>query len=221
MGNGNLPLYKLLGRDLWDNRPVLAKWFWKSLAKWRNEFFADLAKLLILAICVGVGYLVFLYYLGSLWAVFADTPMGNVFATRVSPAIVAAITVVLALDLSHVAFNCVINTLLITVPIGILLKFTGLYRLFFLNHGFSGAIFWGIVCTMASAKMLPIVGASGSLSGNVVIYLLPSISLLVGSFNLSARLVPEFTIVFEFVEFIRERLQIIKIRDLPYDRQEI
>lgn len=191
------------------------------MAKWRNKFLADLGKLIVLVLCVWGGYVVFLYYLQSIWVVFAETPMGIIFATQVSPGIVVVISSVLDLELSEVAYDCVINILLITIPFGVLLKFSGLYRLAYLNCGIIGNIFWGIVCTAASAKLLPIIGSGGDLQGNAAIYFLPTICLLAGSFALSAWLVPEFTVVFQFVEFIRKRLQIIKIRDLPYLRQDI
>jgi hypothetical protein len=221
MNDDCLLLLKLLGRDFRDNWPFWRKKFKASLTKWRNRFLADLSKLIVLALCVWGGYVVFLYYLQSIWVVFAETPMGKIFATQVSPEIVGAIASILDLELSQVALNCVINILLITVPVGILLKFSGLYRLAYLNRGFIGGIFWGIVCTTASAELLPIVGSSVYPKGNAAIYFLPTICLLAGSFGLSAWLVPEFTVVFEFVEFLRERVQIIKIRDLPYDSQDI
>lgn len=221
MSTDNLLLLKLLGRDCRNNWPFWKIKFQRSLAKWRNEFLAGLSKLIVLGLCVWGGFVVFLYYVQSIWAVFAATPMGEIFATRVAPEIVVAITAVLDMELSHVAFACVINALLITIPVGILLKFSGLYRLAYLNRGIVGAIFWGSVCTAASAELLPIVDSSAYLQGNTAIYFLPTVCLLAGSFALSAWLVPEFTIVFQFIEFLRERLRIIKIRDLPYDRQEI
>jgi hypothetical protein len=219
MTGERLLLLKLLGRDFLDNWPTWKNKFLRSMTKWRNRFLANLSKLLVLALCVWGGYVVFLYYLQSIWVVFADTPMGKTFATQVSPGIVAAITGVIAMELPQVAYACVINTLLITVPVGFLLKFSGLYRLTYLNRGLSGAIFWGIVCAAASAKFFPIVGSSAYLQGNALIYFLPSVGLLNGSFGFSAWLVPEFTVVFELVEFLRERVQIIRIRDLPYYRQ--
>lgn len=221
MNKDNLLLLKLLGRDLRDNLPLWRKKARGSLAMWRNLFLADLSKLILLGLCVWGGYVVFLYYLQSLWVIFAETPMGKIFATRVSPEIVIAITAVLNLELSQVAYKCVLNSLLITIPVGIVMKFSGLYRFTYQNRGFSGAIFWGIVCTMVSAELLPIVETSGYLRGNAAIYFLPTICLLAASFCLSALLVPEFTVVFKFVEFLRARVRIIKIRDLPYERQEI
>jgi len=220
MGHGNILLLKLLGQDLLGNRPTLRAIFRKASAKWRNEFLTDLSKLVVLLIFVWGGYLVVLYYLAAAWKVFADTPMGNIFATQVSPGIVVAITAVLDLDLLKIASICVQNTLLITLLIGLLLKFSGLYRLAFQNRGLLGVIFWGAACSTACARFLPIVENSGALPGNAAIYFLPTVSLLVSSVNLSARLVPEFTIVFQVGSYFRERLQIIKIRDLPHDQQE-
>lgn len=191
------------------------------MAKWRTKFITDLGKLIVLALCVWGGYVVFLYYLQSMWVIFAETQMGRIFATEVSPEIGVGITSVLDLELSRVAYDCVLNILLVTVPAGVLLKFSGLYRLAYLNRGVIGNISWGIVCATLTAELLPIVGSSGYLQGNAAIYFLPTICLLAGSFALSAWLVPEFTVVFQFVEFLRERVQVIKIRDLPYDRQEI
>lgn len=221
MSDESLLLLKLLGRDFRDNWPVLKNKLQRSLAKWRTKFLTDLGKLIVLALCVWGGYVVFLYYLQSMWVIFAETQMGRIFATEVSPGIVVAITSVLDLELSRVAYDCVINILLVTVPAGVLLKFSGLYRLAYLNRGVIGNISWGIVCAAVTAELLPIVGSSGYLQGNAAIYFLPTICLLAGSFALSAWLVPEFTVVFQFFEFLRERVQVIKIRDLPYDRQEI
>lgn len=221
MSDDKLLLLKLLGRDLRDNWPFWQKRFQGSLVKWRNKFLADLTTLVVLGGCVWGGYVVFLYYLQSIWAIFVETPMGNIFTTQVSPEIVAAIVGVLDMELSKVAFECVINILLITVSIGVLLKFSGLYRLAYLNRGFIGNVFWGIICSIASAELLPIVGSAGYLKGNFALYFLPTICLLVGSFGLSAWLVPEFTVIFQFNDFLQERVQIVKIRDLPYPRQEI
>lgn len=220
MENGKLMLLKLLGRDLQDNGPALRAEFRKSLAKWRNEFLTELSKLVVLVVCVWGGCLVGLFYLAALWKVFADTPMGNIFATQVSPGIVVAITAVLDLDLSQIAYECVRNTLLITLLSGPLLKFTGLYRLAFQNRGLIGVMFWGAAYSAVCAVTLPLVAISEALPGNAVIYLLPTVCLMTSSVNLSALLVPEFTIVFQLRGFLRERLQIIKIRDLPYDRRE-
>jgi hypothetical protein len=216
----DLLLLKLLGRDFRDNWPSWKIKILGALSKWRNQLLIDLSKLLVLALCVWGGYIVFLYYLQSIWLVFAETPMGQIFATRVSPEMVTAITDVLDLELSQVATSCVINILLITVPVGVFSKFLGLYRRTFLNRGFMGYLFWAGLCTALSAELLPITEGS-ALQGDAAIYFLPALGLLAGAFALSARLVPEFTVVFEFAAFIRERSKIIKIRDQPYERQEI
>lgn len=219
MDDDNLLL--LLGHDFRINWPAWKKELRVSLARWRSKFLTDLAKLIILGLCVWGGYVVLLYYLQSVWSIFVETPMGKIFATQVSPEVVVAITAVLEMKLTQFAFACVINTLLVMVLIGVLLKFSGLYRLTYLNRGFVGHLFWGIICTAASAELLPLVESAASLKGNAVMYFLPTICLMAGSFALSAWLVPEFTVFFEFVEFIRERVQIIKIRNQPYNRQEI
>lgn len=221
MHDDRLLLLKFLLRDFRDNWPFWKKNLQRSMAKWLNLFLVDLSKLIVLGLCVWGGYLVFLFYLQSIWVIFVETPMGNIFATQVSPGIVLVITSVLKMELSQVASASVINTLLITIPVGFLLKFSGLYRLTYLNRGFVGGILWVLICTAASADLFPIVESSGDLQGNSAIYFLPTICLLAGSFALSAWLVPEFTIVFKFFEFISERLQIIKIRDLPPLRQDI
>ena len=85
MTNENLLLLKLLGTDLRNNWPVWKKKHLNALTRWRNELIVDSTKLLVLLFCCGIGYLVLLYYLQSIWSVFAATPMGNTFATRVSP----------------------------------------------------------------------------------------------------------------------------------------
>lgn len=221
MPDDRLLLLKLLSRDFRDNWPFWKKKFQRALAKWLNMFLADLSKLIVLVLCVWGGYVVFLHYLQSIWVIFVETPMGNIFATQVSPGIVVVITGVLGMELTQVANACVINTLLTIIPVGFLLKFSGLYRLTYQNRGFIGAIFWGITCTAVSADLFPIVGSSGHLQGNSAIYFLPTICLLSGSFALSAWLVPEFTIIFQAFEFISERVRIIKIRDLPYLRQDV
>jgi hypothetical protein len=219
MNDDNLLLLKLLFCDFRDSWPVWKQIIKRSLSKWCNSVLAQLSRLIVLALCVWGGYVVFLYYLQSIWVIFNDTQVGKVFASEVSPEIVVAISAVIDMELSQVAYQCVLNILLITVPVGVLLKVTGLYRLTYLNRGFVGGIFWGIICTEICAKFLPIVELSGYLHGNAVIYFLPTIGLLAGSFGLSAWLVPEFTVVFQFIEFVRERMQIIKIRDLPYHQE--
>lgn len=215
MEAGNLLLFRLLLRDLRENWPTFKKRFLFSLARWRNEFLLELSKFLVLTICVWGGYLVALFYLAALWAVFADTPMGNIFATRVSPEIVTAITSVISLDLQDVATACVLNSLLMNLLAGLFLKFSGLFRMAVQNRGLLGVMFWAAIATAGVAHTLPIVGMPDSLPGNAVIYFLPTISLLSGCYNLAARLVPEFTVVLQLVGFLRERLQVIKIRDLP------
>lgn len=220
MGSGKLLLLKLLVRDLFRNWPALQAGIFKALAKWRNDVLAELTKLVVLLVCVWSGFLVVLIFAAALWAVFADTPMGEIFATRVSPDLVTTITSVLKLDLLRLAYECVLNTLIATFLIGLGLKFTGLYRLAFQNRGLLGVTFWGIACTAVGAAVLPIIETAGAMRGNAVIYFLPTICLVHGSVNFSARLVPEFTVIFRFGDFLRGRLQIIKIRDLPYNHKE-
>lgn len=220
MNNHNLLLLRLLVRDLWINGPHWRQQYRKALARWRNGMLTDLSKLLLLVLCVGLGYVVLLYYLQSLWMVFADTPSGNIFATRVSPEMEGSITAILGLDLVQIACDSLRNTLLVTGLLGILLKFTGLYRLLYQNRGFVGGAFWGSICIWIGATLLPIVAWPDAFRENAALYLLPTFALLAGTFSVAARLIPEFTVVFEFFELIRKRLAIIKIRDLPYEHPE-
>lgn len=219
--NDNTLQLKLLRHDLRGNWPLLKNHFQKSLAKWRNDFFSDLAKLLLAAVCVGFGYLVILYYFDSLWAVFSATPMGEIFATRVSPETVLAINSVLELELSQVAFAGLSNSLLIIVGLGVCLKFSGLYRLTYLNRGYPGVICWGLICSVLSAKFFPIVEAAEFLQGNTFIYLLPTICLLSIGFSLSSRLVPEFTVVWQVRDYLQERSRISRIRGYAPDQEDL
>jgi hypothetical protein len=222
MNNPQLLLLTLLGRDFRTNWPFWKKKVLISLARWRNEVLSEICKVLVLLLCTGIGYLVFLYYLQSLWAVFSNTPMGNQFTTNVSPEFVEVISEILSLELSRIAFSSVLNTFLVTFAIGIVLKFSGLYHLTYLNRGIVIATSWGIICMAAAAMIFPFIFGPDALQENSAIYFLPTFCLLTNCFKLSAKMIPEFTVCFKFSEFLRGRIMIIKIRDFPpFDQPEI
>jgi hypothetical protein len=220
MDNQNLLLLKLLNQDFRNNWPSWKTNLQNSLAKWRNEIITDLSRFLLLLLCVWGGYLVFLYYLQSLWEIFSSTPMGSIFATQVSPEFVDWLTVILDLDIFSLAGNSFLISLAVTIVIGLLSKFTGVYRLTYLNRGVFSWGFWVLICISVSTELFPIIAPPDSFRVNAVLFFFPVSFLLAGSFRFSSRLVPEFTVVFQLIGFLRERLAIIKIRDLPCDHFE-
>ena len=106
------------------------------------------------------------------------------------------------------------------MPIGLLLKFTGLYRLAYLNRGYLSYLLWGGISAATTAGFRPIPELTDSFGENLVLYLFPTMCLLAGIFSVAARLLPELTVVIDVADFLRERLEIIKIRDLPADQSE-
>jgi len=138
MNNQNLLLLKLLCLDFRDNWPLWKTKLQRSLSKWLNAVAGELGRILLLGLCAWGGYVVFLYYLHSLWEIFASTPMGNIFATRVSPGIGEYLSMTLDLDIVSLACDSVFMSLIFTVLIGICLKFTGVSRLTYSNRGFVG-----------------------------------------------------------------------------------
>jgi len=193
----------------------------KALLKWLRGVSADVSKLLLLGLCVVGVYVLVLFYLQSLWEIFANTPMGNIFATQVSPEFVDDLNLIFDLDPFRLAGNTVLNCLMITVVMGILLKITGLFRLIYLDRGVSNWIIWVMIGVAVSTELLPVIRGADTYRVNLALFLLPVTTLLSGGFRLSSRLVPEFTVVFQLRDFLKERMAIIKIRDLPCDQPDI
>ena len=206
-----LLLLKLLGRDLRNNWPAWrSKWRW-SLVNRLNRIGADLVKVAILILSVWLAYLMIF------WELFSRTPIGNVFATRVSPGIDEYFRDVIGPDLAGLALNSITFTLQITFTVAIFAKFTGVYRLAYQNRGLISRLGWVAFCTFIAAGFFPLLPQPASLRDNAALYFLPSACLIAGVFDLAGNLAPEFTVVFTLAEFIRERLRIIRIRDLPPD----
>jgi hypothetical protein len=220
MDNRNLLLLKLLGQDFRNNWPFWKIKLRKSLTKWRKEVVAGLGSIILLGLCVWGGYVLVLYYSYYVWEIFSNTPMGEIFARRVSPEIGNYLTMILDLDLFELARDCVSLSLLATVAVGILIRITGILRLTYANRGVLGWSFWVMVCVALSAELSPVIPAPYSFQENVILFILPVSCLLAGSFRLSSGLVPEFTIVFQLTTLIRERLDVVRIRDLPFDQSE-
>ena len=178
---------------------------------WLNKLSTEIIKLAFLTVAIGLIYIVCLYYLRSIWHLFANTMVGSRFAMSVNPAMAAEISRVLALDLRFLGLTIMVLSLYVSLAAGVISQLVMLRRFFYIGRSFLIKLVWASVITAIVADKL---GNYFPIDINLSFGLcfLPTMGIFSSVLVSAGRLLPELDLPL-FIEEYRKRREIQDLKD--------
>jgi hypothetical protein len=206
---------KLLLQHFAEEKDVLKKNLIKNFQAWMRKSLTIIVKLAFLAVIVWGGYAVILYFIKALWGAYLYTPMGSIFSKKVSTSLYYSISNILNHDLINLSYNAVGNALLTALLLGLCIRFLGILRYLYWGQGIVNRVVWGVICTAIAAS--EITGSSFaslqlSYMEKFFLFIIPVFCIFMLCFELAATLSPEFTLLFDCKNHLKQKISIVKIQ---------
>jgi hypothetical protein len=178
---------------------------------WFNALIAEVVKLTLLAVIVGVAYSAGLYFLGGIWDIFLNTFIGSQYVAMASASQAAEISWVLSLDAKALGLTITLLTVLVSLVVGTISQLILLRRFFYVGRSWLIKFAWVALVSSGVAQQL---GGYYRLEFHLawVLCFLPTF-LIFGTVLASAgKLLPELNLLL-FLENLRLKREVWALQD--------
>jgi hypothetical protein len=183
---------------------------------WVQNLITELVKLGFLAVTIGLGYILGLYFLRGGWFLFVDTMVGIRYIGGVDAAGAARISQVLSLDFMEFASTVLLLTIVTCLKVGAVSQLTLLRRYFYVARPLLIKLTWAVlVCALVAGQLAELYPMEFHFS--FWLCFLPTIGILSPALASSGKLLPELNLLL----FLENRRKKREVRDLKDDINRI
>lgn len=184
-----------------------------SFGIWGRSVINSLIKLVVQFCSMIIGYSFLLHFVNYLWFIYKHTEAGAVFLSENSSSVVLATIHILQEPISPLVIDTCVNVLFISIAFGSIISLLAIKRYLYDARGILMQLTFASIISYSTVYTMESFNGYTQLKALMALHFLPTLCLMNISFELTSKLVPEFTDFFKYKNRIRKSVEIARIRN--------